>query len=95
VFRTSAASGKMTALAQGNRVHVHPDGTLHAHNEATDVQDIYAAPVADAIAQGKPQVIVFATPKCCTGRVCGPVVDLVRTLLTAYGQRVVFTHQEI
>jgi len=51
--------------------------------------------IADAIAQGKPQVIVFATPKFCTSRICGPVVDVVRTLLPTYGARVVFTHQEI
>jgi hypothetical protein len=51
--------------------------------------------IADAIAQGKPQVIVFATPKFCTSRVCGPVVDVVRTLLPTYGARVAFTHQEI
>jgi len=51
--------------------------------------------IADAIAQGKPQVIVFATPKFCTSRVCGPVVDIVRLLLPTYGDRVVFTHQEI
>jgi len=51
--------------------------------------------IADAIAQGKPQVIVFATPKYCTSRVCGPVVDVVRTLIPTYGDRVVFIHQEI
>jgi hypothetical protein len=51
--------------------------------------------IADAIAQGKPQVIVFATPKFCTTRMCGPVVDVVRKLLPAYHDRVVFTHQEI
>jgi hypothetical protein len=51
--------------------------------------------IADAIAQGKPQIIVFATPKFCVNRVCGPVVDMVRTLIPAYGDRVVFTHQEI
>jgi hypothetical protein len=51
--------------------------------------------IADAIAQGKPQVIVFATPKYCTSRVCGPVVDIVRTLIPTYGDRVVFIHQEI
>jgi hypothetical protein len=51
--------------------------------------------IADAIAQGKPQVIVFATPKFYTSRVCGPVVDVVRTLLPMYGTRIVFTHQEI
>jgi hypothetical protein len=75
---------------------------------ASDVQDLsridtsdppdprlHQVRIADAIAQGRPQVIVFATPKFCTRRICGPVVDVVRTLLPAYGARVVFTHQEI
>jgi len=51
--------------------------------------------IADAIAQGKPQVIVFATPRYCTSRVCGPVVDIVRTLIPVYGDRVAFIHQEV
>jgi hypothetical protein len=51
--------------------------------------------IADAVAQRKPQLIVFATPQFCTSRMCGPVVDIVRTLLPAYGKRVAFTHQEI
>jgi hypothetical protein len=81
----------------------------HSHNLiASDVQDLrhidtsdppdprlHQVRIADAIAQGKPQVIVFATPKFCTSRVCGPVVDVVRTLIPAYGDRVAFTHQEI
>jgi hypothetical protein len=51
--------------------------------------------IADAIAQGKPQVIVFASPRYCTSRVCGPVVDIVRTLIPIYGDRVAFIHEEI
>jgi hypothetical protein len=51
--------------------------------------------IADAIAQRKPQLIVFATPQFCTSRMCGPVVEIVRTLLPAYGKRVAFIHQEI
>jgi hypothetical protein len=180
-----APYARLEVVEQSKRVHIHPDGTRHVHNEATDVRGIYvtqvtfeqpgpwglevlvrqgsgplhwaalptqsqgdgpvavsrftinvlAAPhtpapgtpaprsrnliasdvsdlrqidtsdppdprlhqvrIADAIAQGKPQVIVFATPKFCTSRVCGPVVDVVRTLLPTYGARVVFTHQEI
>jgi hypothetical protein len=75
---------------------------------ASDVQDLrridtsdppdprlHQVRIADAITQGRPQVIVFATPKFCTRRICGPVVDVVRTLLPAYGEQVVFTHQEI
>ena len=51
--------------------------------------------IADAIAQRKPQLIVFATPQFCPSRMCGPVVEIVRTLLPAYGKRVAFIHQEI
>jgi hypothetical protein len=51
--------------------------------------------IADAILQGKPQLIVFATPQFCTSRMCGPVVDIVRQLLPKYNKRVAFTHQEI
>jgi len=51
--------------------------------------------IADAIAKGTPQVIVFATPRYCTSRVCGPVVDIVRTLIPGYGDRVAFVHEEV
>jgi hypothetical protein len=51
--------------------------------------------IADAIAQKKPQLIVFATPQFCTSRMCGPVLDIVRLLLPEYNKRVAFTHQEI
>ena len=168
--QTRAPYVRLEIVEQGRRVHLHPDGTRHVHNETTDVRGFYttqvaferpgpwglevlarqgdgpvevarltvtvlAAPrtpapgtpaprshnliasdvpdlrqidtsdppdarlhqvrIADAIAQGTPQVIVFATPQFCSSRVCGPMVDIVRTLLPAYGDRVVFTHQEI
>jgi len=51
--------------------------------------------IADAIKQGKPHLIVFATPQFCTSRMCGPVVDIVRSLLPTYSKRMVFIHQEI
>ena len=161
---------RLEVMEQGQRVHIHPDGTRHVHRGETDVRGIYAAQVtfprpgpwglevlarqgngpvqsmrmkvdvleasqaptpgtpaprsrnlvasdvsdlsaidssdppdprlhqtriADAIAQGRPQVIVFATPKYCSSRVCGPVVDVVRTLIPTYGRRVAFIHQEI
>ena len=51
--------------------------------------------IADAIAQGKPQLIIFATPQFCTSRMCGPGVEIVKGLLPTYGKRVAFIHQEI
>ena len=51
--------------------------------------------ITEAIRQGRPQVIIFATPKFCTSRVCGPVLDVARSLIPAYAKRVAFVHQEI
>ena len=44
--------------------------------------------VADSIRAHVPFVLVFATPKYCTSRTCGPVVDVVsvRTLVMTYRQ---------
>jgi hypothetical protein len=63
-------------------------------SEKPDVR-LHQVRIADAITQGKPQLIVFATPQFCTSRMCGPVVDIVRGLLPVYGKRVAFIHQEI
>src|SRR5439155_1881839 len=141
---TPAHYHKLEVVEQGKHIHIHPDGTRHAHGGGTDVHGIYvaaitfqrpgpcgleilarqgdgrveaarltitademprapavgaAAPrsrnliasdvtdlrqidsseppdprlhqtrIGEAIAQGKPQVIVFATPRYCTSRV--------------------------
>ncbi len=170
VAEAPARYHQLEVIEHGKRIHIHPDGSRHAHGDATDVQGIYVTQVTfpragtwglevlaqsghgavessrlsisalaasltpmvgtpaprsrnriasdvpelkqidsseppdprlhqtrigDAIAQGKPQMIVFATPRYCTSRVCGPVVDVVRTLIPAYGDRVVFIHEEI
>ncbi len=42
--------------------------------------------IADAITQGKPQVIVFATPQFCTSQMCGPMLEIVRRLLPVYAR---------
>lgn len=39
--------------------------------------ELYRSSVADALAAKAPFVVVFATPKYCTSRTCGPVVDVV------------------
>lgn len=49
----------------------------------------------DAIKQGRPVVLVFATPKHCVSRVCGPVVDVAEYVWAEYADRADFIHQEI
>jgi hypothetical protein len=54
----------------------------------------YALSVKDAIAAGKPFVVVFATPLFCTSGLCGPALDLVKQVAPDYAGRVNFVHVE-
>lgn len=54
----------------------------------------YALSVKDAVAAGKPFVLVFATPLFCTSGTCGPALDLVKQVATDYVDRVNFIHVE-
>ena len=59
-------------------------------------RELYRASVADALAAKAPFVVVFATPKYCTSRTCGPVVDVVSAVRRRYaGSPIRFLHVEI
>lgn len=58
---------------------------------ATDLQQVNFADVLGR----KPIVLVFATPRLCQSRVCGPVVDVVEQVKSQVGDRVAFVHMEI
>jgi hypothetical protein len=57
--------------------------------------DMHELSIADAIAQQRPMLIVFATPGFCTSAMCGPEVHAVQQLEPAYRARVTFIHVEI
>ena len=54
--------------------------------------DLYAFSLADAVANGSPTVVVFASPAFCTNAVCGPQVDVLQELKDAYKGRADFVH---
>jgi hypothetical protein len=54
----------------------------------------YRLSIKDAIAAGKPFVVVFATPLFCTSGVCGPALDQVKAVAPDYEGRVNFIHVE-
>ncbi len=51
--------------------------------------------IAEAIAQHRPALVVFATPVYCISQFCGPVTDAVDQLAKEYADRAVFIHVEI
>lgn len=52
--------------------------------------------VAEAVAAKAPFVVTFATPKYCTSRTCGPVVDVVEAVRKRFvGTEIRFIHVEI
>src|SRR6266545_3175763 len=51
--------------------------------------------IAEAIAEHRPALVVFATPLYCISRFCGPVTDAVEQLSHKYADRAVFIHVEI
>jgi hypothetical protein len=57
---------------------------------------LYESSVAEALAAKSPFVVVFATPKYCTSRTCGPVVDVVSDVRRKHaGEGIRFIHVEI
>jgi hypothetical protein len=51
--------------------------------------------IARAIREGRPALVVFATPVFCVSRFCGPVTKMVEQLAHRYDDRAVFIHVEI
>jgi hypothetical protein len=51
--------------------------------------------IADAVTNGKPTVILFATPRFCTSRTCGPSHQVILSLAQNYADKVNFVHVEI
>jgi hypothetical protein len=56
---------------------------------------LHRTTIAQAIAEGRPALVVFATPVYCVSRFCGPVTDMVQELSHRYRDRAEFIHVEI
>lgn len=56
---------------------------------------MHTVKMADAIKAGRPVVLIFATPKHCVSRVCGPVVDIGEYIFSKYSDSADMIHQEI
>jgi hypothetical protein len=57
--------------------------------------DMHSISIAEAIAQHRPALVVFATPAFCASATCGPQLHAVQALEPAYRDRLTFIHVEI
>jgi hypothetical protein len=97
-----------TLPAPGDRAQRTRNLTLHSKGVPVAAIDSRAAAkgtipdpelhewtIARAIAEGRPALVVFATPVFCVSRFCGPVTEMVEDLSRRYDDRAVFIHVEI
>jgi hypothetical protein len=64
-------------------------------DSGTPPNDMHDVKIKDAIAAGRPLMVVFATPAYCTSRFCGPVTEEVESLQQKYKDKMDFVHIEI
>ena len=57
--------------------------------------ELHGLTVADAIATGKPTLVVVSTPVFCVSRFCGPITDSIQTLVPDFEDRASFVHIEV
>lgn len=57
--------------------------------------DMHELSIAEAIAQHRPTLVVFATPAFCQSATCGPQVHAVQQLEPTYRDRLAFIHVEV
>jgi hypothetical protein len=57
--------------------------------------ELHRSTIAAALEDGRPALVVFATPVYCVSQFCGPVTDMVQDLARRYDGRATFIHVEI
>jgi hypothetical protein len=69
-------------------------GDVSEIDTRTPASTMHSEDLADVLGE-KPVVLLFATPRLCLSRVCGPVVDVAEQVKAEYGDDAAFIHQEI
>ena len=97
VVKSQTAAPDVGAPAIASNTPTLDDATLDQLSTSTTPDpELYKISIADALAAKKPFVVVFATPKYCTSRTCGPVVDVVSAVRRKHADdRIPFIHVEI
>lgn len=76
---------------------VHPKAVDSRAGEDRPIPDpeLHDVTIDDAIAAGRPVMVVVSTPTFCVSRFCGPITDSVQELALRFGDRMDFIHLEV
>ena len=84
----NALPGSETTSPEAIDSRAEPDGTLPD-------PELHTLTVADAIASGRPTVVVVSTPVFCVSRFCGPITDSIQAIAGRVGPAANFVHLEV
>jgi hypothetical protein len=90
---TVPAVGQAAPRSRNQTLADVPDASYIDSGNPPD--DMHRISIADAIAQHRPALVVFATPAFCESATCGPQVNAVQLLEPTYRDRLTFIHVEI
>ncbi len=57
--------------------------------------DFYQSTIAEAVTNGRPTVVVFASPAFCINQVCGPQIEVLQKLKDQYESQANFVHVDL
>ncbi len=83
------------AAPQSRTPTVRDVADVHDIDSGNPPDDMHDLSIAEAIANHRPTLVLFATPAFCTSAMCGPEVHAVQQLEPSYRDRVTFIHVEI
>jgi len=98
---TFVVSGNTEFLPVGSRVPTMVNKILQDGYEIQELSthpkpepSMYKTTVESAIGNNRPSVVVFSTPAYCQSKVCGPVLDIVMSVMGSYQTQIDFIHIE-
>jgi hypothetical protein len=97
VVKDATVAPDVGAAAVASKTPTLATASLEQLTTATKPDPVlYRSSIADALAAKTPFVVAFATPKYCTSRTCGPVVDVVSEVRRRHeADGIRFIHVEI
>jgi len=83
------------APASANRTAADVERLTQLSTGAEPDPAVYDLTIAEALAAGRPFVVVFASPGFCTNALCGPQVEMLTELRERWGDEVNFIHVDL